>query len=160
APSAVAAALTPTWPPDGTASSALASRLSRICSRWPSPRLARTGPGHAVVSATPRSSAIGRQAAARSASTVSTATPTGRPPRLPRRGPRRRAAPEGGQRGAPARRGGQLGGGGLSGVLGKQAQPQRERGEGGTELMGDVGHHGLVAVDQRLEPSRHDVERE
>ena len=65
-PGRPAGALTRTWPPAGTASSALASRLSRICSRCPAPGWRRTGAGPSAVSVTPRSSAAGPQAATRS----------------------------------------------------------------------------------------------
>jgi hypothetical protein len=72
---------------------------------------------------------------------------------------RQQAVHQAGQPGDLALHGGQLGGGGVISVLGEQVQPQPKRGERGTELMGDVGHHGLVTVDQCLEPSRHGVER-
>jgi hypothetical protein len=37
----------------------------------------------------------------------------------------------------------------LIGVLGQQVEPQAERGQRGAELVGDVGHHRLVAIDER-----------
>ena len=64
-------------PPAGTASRALASKLSSICSRCPSPILAVAGSTAGALSSTDFSSAAGRQAAERSLLTASTGTGPG-----------------------------------------------------------------------------------
>src|SRR5271157_2187361 len=83
APAVVTAAVTVIWPPALSASSALAIRLSRTCSRWPSPIQASTDAGARALptagasSVMPRSSATGCHATTRSLATSATSTAVG-----------------------------------------------------------------------------------
>ena len=174
APVAVASAVSRTTWPGLSASRALAIRLSRICSRCPSPIQASTGAPGPRGAPRPLPSAARRLGHGQHDAAVVGDRMPGHDP-LPghlgdvhrcrhrhhvlRAGHRQQAVDQPGQPGQLVQRAGQLMAGVRVGVGGEQVQPQPQRSQRGAQLVRHVGDDRPVPVHQRLEPPGHRVER-